>query len=77
MVWSSEGRDRVVQVLQLLQGQLARGETWENDTLPRYLEGLEALLGSIENVYANEGTDVPDDPWTLVEQALLGARDYE
>lgn len=75
-VWS-EGRDGVVEVIEDLQRELEDGRVWENDTLLRYLDGLGALLGSIENAYVNAGTDVPDDPWTLIAEALRGARHYE
>ncbi len=74
---SMNGRDRVVEIVEQLQAELEAGETWENDTLTRFLDGFGALLGSIENTYVNTGREVPSDPWVLVGDALLGARNYE
>lgn len=74
---SMYGRDRVVEIVEQLQAELEAGEAWENDTLARFLDGFGALLGSIENAYVNTGREVPSDPWVLVGQALLGARNYE
>lgn len=71
------GRDRVVEIIEQLQAEIEAGKSWENDTLPRFLDGFGALLGSIENAYVNTGREVPSDPWVLVADALLGARDYE
>lgn len=71
------GRDRVVEIVEQLQAELEAGEEWENDTLARFLDGFGALLGSIENAYLNTGREIPADPWVLVGEALLGARNYE
>jgi hypothetical protein len=50
---------------------------WENSTLERFLDAFNALPGSIENAYTNTGRPVPESPWTLVAEALKGARFYE
>ena len=71
------GRDEVLEALDTLQAELAHGEVWENPTLERYLDAFNALLGSIENAYTNTGRPVPSSPWTLVAEALKGARFYE
>lgn len=71
------GRDEVLEVLDALQTELASGPDWENRTLDRYLDAFNALLGSIENAYINTGRPVPTSPWTLVAEALKGARFYE
>lgn len=71
------GRDNVVEILTNMCSELAAGADWENDTLPRYLEALAALLESIENSYTNSGLPVPDDPWEIIGKALRGAREYE
>jgi hypothetical protein len=55
----------------------SRSETWENTTVPDYLEALCALLMSIEHSYANNGRDLPTDPWIVMADALKGARFYE
>jgi hypothetical protein len=71
------GRDQVLEALDELQSELAAGDTWENDTLPRFLDALAALLGSIENDYVNTGRPIPADPWELMAAAVRGARAYE
>lgn len=55
----------------------ARSDEWENTTVPDYLEALCALLMSIEHAYANNGKPLPDDPWTVLADAIKGARFYE
>jgi len=72
-----EGRDEVLDVLDALQAELAVGVDWENRTLERHLDALNALLGSIENTYTNTGRPVPTSPWMLIAEALRGARFYE
>jgi len=72
-----EQRTLVLEALEKLTRELRSGAEWENDTLERFLEGLHALLGSIENSYLNEGDDIPADPWVVMADALLGARFYE
>ena len=71
------GRDEVLDALDALQAELASGAVWENATLERYLDSFNALLGSIEQSYANAGHPLPESPWTLVAEALRGARFYE
>jgi hypothetical protein len=74
---SLDGRDEVLDALDALQAELASGADWENSTLERFLDAFSALLGSVENVYINGGRPVPTSPWTLVAEALRGARFYE
>lgn len=57
--------------------ELEAGADWENNTLPRYLESLAALLEAIENSYTNVGRQVPSNPWDIIGKAILGAREYE
>jgi hypothetical protein len=71
------GRDEVVRILTDMCAELSAGADWENNTLPRYLEALAALLESIENSYTNVGRQVPSNPWDIIGQAILGAREYE
>lgn len=72
-----DGREEVLEALDALQAELASDTDWENPTLDRFLDAFNALLGSIENAYNNTGRAVPDSPWTLVAEALRGARFYE
>jgi hypothetical protein len=71
------GRGQLLKALDELQGELHNGVEWENDTLERFLDGFSALLGSIENAYANTGQSLPVDPWLIVAEVFRGARDYE
>jgi hypothetical protein len=71
------GREQVLQVLEEIQSELVSGAEWENNTLERFLDAFAALLGSMENSYANTGRPVPDDPWVIVAEAFRGARQYE
>jgi len=73
------GRGEVLESLEEVLDELAKtgGSDWENPTLARYLEALRALLGSIENGYVNRHEPLPSSPWTLMAQALRGARYYE
>ena len=71
------GRDVALAAIQELLDEVGAQDDWENDTLARYLEALHALLGSIENAYTNIGRSVPDNPWQVMADALLGARYYE
>ncbi|MFW7414119.1 DUF7660 family protein [Demequina sp. SO4-18] len=72
-----DGRDEVLEVLDSLQAELANGPDWENVALDRFLDAFNALLGSIENAYTNTDRPIPDSPWTMVAEALRGARFYE
>lgn len=71
------GRRAALDTLDELMTELAHSPDWENLTLPRYLEALSALLGFIENHYANTGQPVPDDPWRIMADALRGSTHYE
>ena len=72
-----QGREHLLGALQDLQTELVSNVQWENDTLPRYLDALCALLWSIENTYSNTGRCVPADPWEIMADAVRGARYYE
>ncbi|RNL80958.1 hypothetical protein EFL95_00805 [Nocardioides marmorisolisilvae] len=64
--------------MELVRADLARGaDGWEHEGLDGFLEAFGALLGSIENVYVNNGDPLPDSPWVLVAQALEGTPHYE
>lgn len=74
---SLRGRELLLGALGDLQAELAAGVEWENDTLAMFLEGFEALLGSIENAYINTGRPVPEDTWEVLADVFRGARFYE
>lgn len=72
------GRKHVTSALYELANDFeARSETWENTTVPDFLEGFCFLLMSIENSYVNLGRPIPEDPWAVIADALRGARYYE
>lgn len=71
------GREAVAAALAEMRQELQAGVEWENESLERYLEALEALLESVENCYINEGVAVPLNPWEIMASALKWARDYE
>ena len=72
-----DGREEVLQAIADLLSELEEGVRWENDTLEAFIESFGALLGSIENAYANTGQPIPNSPWPLVARAIRGAREYE
>jgi hypothetical protein len=72
-----QGRRTLLDALDELHSELQSGATWENDTLPRFLEAFSALLGSVENAYVNTGREVPTNPWEVAAEVIRGARSYE
>ncbi|KAA9381613.1 hypothetical protein F5972_01935 [Microbispora cellulosiformans] len=53
-------------------------EEWENDTLPRFLDGLAAFVSAMDGYFRNQGLSVPDQPsWQLVGDMLAAATLYE
>ena len=73
------GRERVLEVVDGLRRELADGsaESWENDTLERFLEAFGELLAVVERTDASFGRPGPLDPWDLVAETFRGARFYE
>ncbi|MFF0143419.1 hypothetical protein ACFYRN_44395 [Streptomyces sp. NPDC005227] len=56
----------------------ANGQQWENATLERFLEALEAWVASSPGWYRNIGYDLPSEgDWTFFARALTAARIYE
>ncbi|WP_425412963.1 DUF7660 family protein [Micromonospora nigra] len=51
---------------------------WENNTLPRFLDGLAAWIAGMDGYFRNQGLEVPDQPsWRLVGDMLVAATLYE
>lgn len=73
---SIDGRDRVVKIIEELHQELEAGAEWENHTPSRYLDGLAALLGSIEESYFNTSRPIPKGAWIVIGDALRGATNY-
>ena len=57
----------------------ANGQQWENATLGRFLEALEAWVNDSPGWGRNVGHDLPleGDYWTFFARALTAARIYE
>lgn len=53
------------------------GDSWENVTLPGFLEAMAAWLRSYERAYANTDRPIPDDPWDIMVAAVRAATLYE
>jgi hypothetical protein len=53
------------------------GDSWENVTLPGFLEAMAAWLHSYERAYTNTGRPIPDDPWEIMVAAVRAAAMYE
>jgi hypothetical protein len=73
------GRSGLIAVLERLAAEWSASPraSWENDSLPRYLEALAAWLHDCEGYYQNQGRTIPDDPWKLLADALQAAKIYE
>ncbi|MGW5591106.1 DUF7660 family protein [Streptomyces sp. NPDC003857] len=56
----------------------ANGQQWENATLDRFLEALEAWVAASPGWYRNFRHDLPPEgDWTFFARALTAARVYE
>lgn len=60
-----------------LEARSERGDSWENITLPGFLEAMAAWLRSYERAYINTGRPVPYDPWEVMDAAVRAATIYE
>jgi hypothetical protein len=75
-------RDRRADVIRVLESLVAewgdgKPETWENWTIPDYLEAMSAWLGSADASYAFRGEPVPSDGWQFFIDALSAAARYD
>ena len=54
-------------------------EAWENNTLERFLYGIEALISGIDAVYKNSnwGPTPVEPSWRVFADILYGAKIYE
>jgi hypothetical protein len=75
----SAGREELVAALEQLadEARSGRTETWENDTLPAFLEAPAAWLKVFGQAYANTGRPIPTDPWEVLAAAVRAATIYE
>ena len=72
-------REDAIAFLRELRDDLAaHPTTWENGTLERYLEALQAVLMDWPGRFANGGKPINEDlTWQLFGEALLAASIYE
>ena len=73
-------RQTFIKFLDLLRIDLIRNpETWENNTLPEFLEALAAytedIQGYYDNIHANVDADKPE--WSTFADIFRGAIVYE
>lgn len=73
------GRERVLEVVDVLRRELADGsaESWENDTLERFLEAFGELLAVVERADGISRRPGPLSSWDLIAETFRGARFYE
>lgn len=50
---------------------------WENQTLPGFLEAMEAFVGSLDSYYMNRGENMPEINWNVFAVILEAASIYE
>jgi hypothetical protein len=73
-------RQTFIQFLDLLQKDLlGNPESWENKTLPDFLEALSAYTKDIQGYYDNmkEGINADKPSWGTFADIFKGARIYE
>jgi hypothetical protein len=70
--------DFVAFVRALRQDLLESPQTWENDTLDRFLGGLSAWVEDMDGYYVNQGKPVPRQiDWKVLADIMMGAKIYE
>lgn len=79
MVRTVSAKETLVATLEELanEARSERGDSWENVTLPQFLESMAAWLRSYERAYTNTGRPVPNDPWEVMVAAVRAATLYE
>jgi hypothetical protein len=75
----NRGRELLIETLEQLSldARSERGDSWENVTLPAFLEAMAAWLRSYDHAYMNTGRPVPEDVWEVVAAAVRAATIYE
>ncbi|MFG3149792.1 hypothetical protein [Streptomyces sp. NPDC048243] len=76
--WVRTRADLVSYIRKLSQEAEATSDSWENQTLDRYLEALSAWTHDMDGYFNNQGQPVPDQPgWSLIADMLRAACFYE
>jgi hypothetical protein len=79
MVRPVSAKESLVATLEELanEARSEHGDSWENVTLPAFLEAMAAWLRSYERAYTNTGRPIPNDPWEIMVAAVRAATLYE
>ncbi len=74
-----ESRDQFVRLVQDLRTDFCSSpESWENNTLDRFLDALAAWTADMDGFYLNQGSTPPEQPsWKTMAEMVLAARTYE
>jgi hypothetical protein len=72
----SSSPTKITQLLSEWDGE-SPPPSWENWTIPTFLEAMGAWLGSYENAWTNVGEVPPTDGWLVFAQALEAGARYE
>lgn len=52
--------------------------SWENRTLPMFLDAMESWISDMDGYYKNLGRDTPNPPtWQMFGDILMAAKIYE
>lgn len=53
-------------------------DTWENETIGKYLEGMSIWVDSMDGYYGNMGLEVPKNiPWKIFADILIASKMQE
>jgi hypothetical protein len=72
-------RDDAIGVVMAMLNDLRKNpDAWQNASLPDFLESFAAAMEDLDQVYAERGEVLPDQPsWRLVAELLVAASGHE
>ena len=72
-------KEDLADFVELLRQDLqAHSEEWENSTLDRFLDAMEAWIRSLDNYYINKNQPIPQSPsWRTFANILYASKIYE
>jgi len=76
---SIKSREDFVAFVHALEGDLRDNpQSWENNTLERFLDALASWVEDMDGYYINQGKPVPQQPdWKTIGDILMAAKMYE
>jgi hypothetical protein len=79
MIDEIRSKEDFIKFLSALRKDLAtNNDDWENPTLERYLEAMEAWIGSMDGYYMNTNQPIPEQPtWKMFADILYASKIYE